>query len=157
MLWNQDRADAMNPVKVRTYREGDYPGIMALWEATDLGRPERGDDEATVERSIAMGGVMLIMCDPDNDDKIIGTSWLTFDGRRLLLHHFGIIPGYQGKGLSHILLKETLAVVREKGFQVKLEVHTTNKIALKLYREAGFEYLGDYDVYIIRDIQSIEI
>jgi len=29
--------------------------------------------------------------------------------------------------------------------------------AAALYRKAGFEYLGDYDVYIIRDIQSIEI
>ena len=24
-------------------------------------------------------------------------------------------------------------------------------------QKAGFEFLGDYDVYIIRDIQSIEI
>ena len=35
----------------------------SLWIATGLSRPERGDDEATVERSIAMGGQMLVMCD----------------------------------------------------------------------------------------------
>jgi ribosomal-protein-alanine N-acetyltransferase len=157
MLWNPLQPDRMQAVKVRPYRKGDYHGIMALWSATDLDRPERGDDEATVERTLAMGGAMLIMYDADNGDKIIGTSWLTFDGRRLLLHHFGIIPEYQGRGLSHILLKKTLSLVREKGYQVKLEVHTANKVALRLYREAGFEYLGDYDVYIIRDIQSIEL
>jgi hypothetical protein len=30
-------------------------------------------------------------------------------------------------------------------------------VAVELYRKAGFEFLGDYDVYIIRDVQSIEI
>ncbi len=37
---------------IREYRKGDFKGIMNLWIATGLSRPERGDDEATVERSI---------------------------------------------------------------------------------------------------------
>jgi len=147
----------MQSVRIRHYREGDYPGILAVWTATGLGRQERGDDGETIGRTLAMDGAMLIMYDAAKGDKIIGTSWLTCDGRRLHFHHFGILPEYQGKGLSHNLLKETLKIVKEKGYQVKLEVHTKNEIALKLYSEAGFEYLGDYDVYIIRDIQSIEI
>lgn len=142
---------------VRPYSKGDFPGIMELWEATALSRPERGDDEATVERSIALGGMMLVMCHGNEGGKIIGTSWMTFDGRRIHLHHFGIAPASQGKGLSGILLKESLKFVKEKGYQVKIEVHRNNKKAIQLYKKAGFEYLGDYDIYIIRNIQSIEI
>ena len=130
---------------------------MELWTVTGLSRPERGDDEATVERSIAMGGEMFVMTEEENGGMITGTSWLTFDGRRLHLHHFGIIPGHQGKGFSADLLRESLRFVKEKGYQVKLEVHRTNEKAVNLYKKAGFEYLGDYDVYIIRDIQSIEL
>ena len=144
-------------MEVRLYRRGDFPGIMEVWSATGLSRPERGDDEATIERSIAIGGTMLVMYDPDDAGLITGTSWLTFDGRRLHLHHFGIAPVHQGRGLSALLLRESLRVVKEKGFQVKLEVHRTNETAVTIYKKAGFEYLGDYDVYIIRDIQSIEI
>ena len=147
----------MAGITIRDYRKGDFPSIMDLWVATDMGRPERGDDEATVERSIAMGGQMLVMCIDDAATRIIGTSWLTFDGRRLLLHHFGIAPGYQGRGLAKLLLKETLRSVKKKGYQVKLEVHRTNHTAVHLYLRAGFEYLGDYDVYIIRDVQSLEV
>lgn len=143
-------------MKIRPYRKGDFTGIMEIWGATNLSRPERGDDEITIERSIAMGGALFVMCDEDDGDRIAGTSWLTFDGRRLHLHHFGIIPEHQGKGFSAGLLRESLRFVREKGFQVKLEVHRSNEIAVNLYKKAGFEYLGDYDVYIIRDIQSIE-
>jgi ribosomal protein S18 acetylase RimI-like enzyme len=147
----------MDGITVRHYSRGDFRGIMELWTATGLSRPERGDDEATIERSIALGGAMLVMCDGNNGDNIIGTSWMTFDGRRIHLHHFGITPSYQGRGLSQLLVKESLTFVREKGYQVKLEVHRTNEAAVQLYKKAGFEYLGDYDIYIIRDVQSIEI
>ena len=47
--------------------------------------------------------------------------------------------------------------IREKGFQVKLEVHVTNLKAINLYKKYGFEYLGDYKVYIIRDINDTDI
>ena len=142
---------------IREYHKGDFNAIMNLWMATGLSRPERGDDEATVERSIEMGGRMLVMCTEDPAQNIIGTSWMTFDGRRLHLHHFGIDPAFQGQGLAKELLRESLRFVKEKGYQVKLEVHRSNTVAVELYRKAGFEFLGDYDVYIIRDIQSIEI
>ena len=142
---------------IREYRKGDFNGIMNLWIATGLSRPERGDDEATVERSIEMGGRMLVMCPESPAEEIIGTSWMTFDGRRLHLHHFGIDPSFQRRGLARELLRESLRFVKEKGYQVKIEVHRSNAVAVELYRKAGFEYLGDYDVYIIRDIQSIEI
>ncbi|MCI0522032.1 MAG: GNAT family N-acetyltransferase [Bacteroidales bacterium] len=142
---------------IRPYRKGDFAAIMNLWTATGLGRPERGDDETTVERSIEIGGEMLVMCDESDSDRIIGTSWTTFDGRRLHLHHFGIDPLHQGKGLAKDLLRKALKFVKEKRCQVKLEVHRSNRAAINLYKGAGFEYLGDYDIYIIRDIQNIEV
>jgi ribosomal protein S18 acetylase RimI-like enzyme len=142
---------------IRDYQKGDFNGIMNLWMATGLSRPERGDDEATVERSIEMGGRMLVMCPESPAEEIIGTSWMTFDGRRLHLHHFGIDPVFQSRGLARELLRESLRFVKEKGYQVKLEVHRSNTAAIEFYRKAGFIYLGDYDVYIIRDIQSLEI
>lgn len=147
----------MKGITVRPYSRGDFNGIMELWTDTGLSRPERGDDEAAVERSITLGGSMLVMCDGSAGGNIIGSSWMTFDGRRIHLHHFGITPSYQGRGLSQLLLKESMMFVREKGYQVKLEVHRTNEAAVQLYKKAGFEYLGDYDIYIIRDVQSLEI
>lgn len=142
---------------VRPYRKGDFGSIMELWVATGMGRPDRGDGEETVERSVSMGGALLVMCAGEEGEKIIGTSWMTFDGRRIHLHHFGIQPAFQGQGLSKVLLRESLRFVKEKGYQVKLEVHRSDSKAVRIYKKAGFRYLGDYDVYIIRDLQSIDI
>jgi|WetSurMetagenome_2_1015567.scaffolds.fasta_scaffold00001_507 [ribosomal protein S18]-alanine N-acetyltransferase len=140
---------------IRNYQSGDYPGIMHLWKLTDLGKPERGDDERTIEGSISLGGCLLVMVENETG-LICGTSWMTFDGRRIHLHHFGILPEYQGKSLSRPLLKASLDFVRKKGYQVKLEVHKNNYKAINIYKNAGFKYLGDYDVYIIRDLNSIQ-
>jgi ribosomal protein S18 acetylase RimI-like enzyme len=40
---------------------------------------------------------------------------------------------------------------RESGLQIKLEVHKNNAIARQLYEKYGFKFLGDYDVFIVRE------
>lgn len=139
---------------IREYMENDYDGIIKFWEWTDMGSPERGDNKEIIENTIRIGGTLLVM-EEKGTGKIAGTSWMTFDGRRILLHHFGILPEFQGHGLSKILLKESLEFVKKKGYQVKLEVHSTNDKAINLYKKFGFRHLGEYNVYIIRDISIL--
>jgi ribosomal protein S18 acetylase RimI-like enzyme len=137
----------------REYRKGDFDGIRHLWNLTNMGNPKRGDDAATIEETIRVGGSLLILeeCATGN---IAGTSWMTYDGRRIHLHHFGILPVFQGQGLSKLLMDESLKFVRKKGCQVKLEVHRSNMKAINLYKKTGFTCLADYDVYIIREIRT---
>jgi ribosomal protein S18 acetylase RimI-like enzyme len=84
------------------------------------------------------------------DGTLVATSWMTFDGRRIHLHHFGVSPKFQRQGIGRQLAIASIAFAKEKGYQIKLEVHQTNTAAIKLYKGLGFQYLGDYDVYIIR-------
>ncbi len=139
---------------VRDYRDDDFEAVRDLWDETGTGNPARGDDEKTIKASVDIGGKMLVM-EKRATGRICGTSWMTFDGRRIHLHHFAILPQYQGKGLSKLLLNKSLDFVSSKGYQVKIEVHRSNTRAINLYRKAGFEYLGDYDVFMIRDLKKI--
>mgnify|MGYP001575359418 CR=1 FL=1 len=143
-----------NSFIIREYRKGDYKGISHLWKLTGMGNPKRGDNAKIIEESLKIGGKLLVLQEK-NSSNICGTSWMTFDGRRIHLHHFGILPEFQGKGLSKLLLDESLKFVKKKGYQVKLEVQKTNTKAINLYKKAGFKYLGDYDVYIVRDISKL--
>jgi ribosomal protein S18 acetylase RimI-like enzyme len=139
---------------VRDYRTDDFANLSNLWSLTDQAYNYRADNARTIRRSIRLGGKLLVLV--EQETKIIcGSAWMTFDGRRIHLHHFGILPEFQGRGLSKNLLKEALEFVKTKGCQVKIEVHQANYKAINLYKKAGFAYLGDFDVYIIRDLSKI--
>jgi ribosomal protein S18 acetylase RimI-like enzyme len=145
----------MHPdIKIREYSDSDFTEMMLLWESLGLGGAFRGDDVNAIGRAIRMGGQLLLMIEKSSD-SIVGTSWLTVDGRRTYLHHFGIKADYQGNGLAKILLDASLKLAKTYGMQIKLEVHKDNIKALDLYKKAGFTFLGDYQVYIIRDISGI--
>lgn len=139
----------MKTYKVREYRKEDYAQVMDLWMETELGNPARGDNDAVIENTLKIGGKLFVLTSTKNE-QIIGTSWITNDGRRLYLHHFGIKPSHQGQKLSHLLLKTSLDFAKEQNMQIKLEVHKDNIIANNLYENYGFKYLGDYKVLIIR-------
>ena len=143
----------MEEVSIRDFELQNFDGLSEVWSLANLGNPQRGDNLDIILQSISMGGKMLVAVNAD--DRVIGTSWMTFDGRRIHLHHFGVHPDYQRKGIGKLLVKESLQFVKQKGYQVKLEVHQSNIAAINLYKQFGFTFLGDYDVYIIRDLSSI--
>jgi ribosomal protein S18 acetylase RimI-like enzyme len=139
---------------IRDYSSSDYSEVVQLWESLGLGGVHRGDNEQAIEKTLEMGGRLLLIIE-DASNIIVGTSWLTIDGRRTYLHHFGIHTSFQNKGLAKMLLDASLQVAKSFGMQIKLEVHKDNAKALGLYSKAGFKYLGDYLVYIIRDISGL--
>ena len=134
---------------IRDYQSNDFPQVEVLWKDTGIHTVERGDTPWIIERCNALGGKFLVMEDPATG-KIVATSWLTWDGRRILLHHFAVLPSFRNQGHGRTLALESLAFAREKGYPVKLEVGRNNPSAIHLYRSLGFELLGDYDVYMIR-------
>ena len=136
---------------IRDYKKGDFMSLQNLWELTDMGQSERGDNEEVIERCNAMGGKLLIM-EIQDTKEIIGSSWMTWDGRRISLHHFGIMPTYQNRGFGTMLAEKSVEWIREKGQQVKLEVHKQNLPAKRLYENLGFISFEDYDIYMIRDV-----
>ena len=135
---------------IRDYRKEDYTQVLSIWESTGMGGKVRGDDEQVIERSIQMGGKLLIL-EKKTGGEIIGTSWMTYNGRRIYFHHFGIKPEFQKKGLGYNLGLASIKIAQEKKCQIKMEVHRSNLAGIKLYKKLGFDFLGDYRVLIMRD------
>ena len=140
-------------VHCRDFRAADWPAVRDLWEATGLGGAQRGDNAAMIATTLARGGRFLVL-EERAGGGLAGTAWLTNDGRRLHLHHFGISPARQGQGLGRLLLEEVLAAARDTGLQLKLEVHRDNARAQDLYRRNGFAGIGDYEILMVRDLSS---
>ncbi|MEX0988478.1 MAG: GNAT family N-acetyltransferase [Bacteroidales bacterium] len=140
---------------VRDYHPDDFNALFQLWESLEMAAGERGDNPAIIRQTLEKGGKLLVLEDPGTG-SIIGSSWMTFDGRRIFLHHFGIREDFQRKGLGTKLAVASLMFIKEKGYQVKLEVHKDNIAAIKLYEKAGFESFPDYDILMIRRPGEIE-
>ncbi len=136
---------------VRKFKTGDYNDVLNVWQQTNMGGANRGDNMSVIENTIKNGGVLFVL-EETTTQSVVGTSWITNDSRRLYLHHFGILPYYQGKGLSNLLMKESMEFAQNLKLQIKLEVHKDNFKARSLYKKYRFKYLGDYEVFIVRDI-----
>jgi ribosomal protein S18 acetylase RimI-like enzyme len=136
---------------VRTFVDLDYDSVLAVWKQTDMGGAHRGDNLEVILNTLENGGELFVLIEKSSD-RVIGTSWVTNDNRRLYLHHFGILPKFQGQGLSNLLMDESMKFAHKLKLQIKLEVHKDNKIARSLYQKFGFKYLGDYEVFIVREI-----
>lgn len=141
--------------RVRDFGPGDFPQVEAIWREAGMAAPNRGDTAEVVDRSLRLEGARLFVLEDVASGRLAGSSWLTCDGRRLHLHHFAVAAGLRGRGLAKILLDASLGQAKRMGLQVKLEVHKSNAPAVELYRRAGFETIGDYEVYIIRDLTKI--
>ncbi len=135
---------------IRDYRQSDFPQVEVLWKETCIYTEERGETDTIIQRCNSHGGKFLVMEDPATS-LIVGTSWLTFDGRRVLLHHFAIKPSSQGKGLGQSLALESLKFARELDCPMKLEVHQDNQPAISLYKSLGFLAFEDYNIFMILD------
>lgn len=133
---------------IRDYRPGDFPQVEELWKQTGIYTVERGDTSEIIMQCTEMGGKFLVMEDPSTG-SVAGTSWMSYDGRRIHLHHFAVQPYLQGKGLGRLLAVASLKFASEQNCPMKLEVHSKNLPAVNLYKSLGFTVFEDYDVYMI--------
>ena len=150
-LQNYELMKEKKTVSFRDYTSDDFNEVMNLWKLTGMGAKERGDDNEVIMRTLNAGGKFIIM---QQNTKIIGTAWLTHDNRRTFLHHFGVLPDFQGQGLSKKLMNECMKLIKEIGYQVKLEVNKENFKALNLYRKYSFLDFSDYELMILRKISD---
>ncbi len=133
---------------IRDYREADYQDLVELWKSLNLGRPERGDNRQVIEQTLKHDGKLLVAI---HKNQLIGSVWITNNGRRLYLHHMGVAEEFQGMGIGKKLLEKSLQFAETMKMQIKLEVHQTNENAAALYRKYGFEPLDGYQVLINRN------
>jgi ribosomal protein S18 acetylase RimI-like enzyme len=126
-----------------------FEAVAKIWSETCVGNPARGDTFASVAATLAHGGKLFTV---HSTDGLVGVCWITDDGRRLYLHHMAIAPMHQGRGHAKVLMDRAIEYAQERGLQMKLEVHRDNARARKLYQAYGFASLGDYEVFIRRDL-----
>lgn len=135
-------------MKIRHYQESDFPNLNKLWLDSGVGSPARNDTAEAIQECLRIGGALFLL---ENENQIVGSAWITYDGRRFYLHHMAVSPKFQNKGLGKMLMDKVIDFAKEKKIQMKLEVNRHNARAIHLYEKYGFCNLREYDTYIVRD------
>jgi ribosomal protein S18 acetylase RimI-like enzyme len=138
----------MEILLLRDFQKKDFAEIESLWQDTGVGSSHRGDDLDCVERTLKRGGRLLVA---EIDGKIVSTCWLSYDGRRLMLHHMAVNSAYQRRGLGRKMLRESMEYARQLNAQLKLEVDKTNPGAIELYSKGGLKVLEQFQIMTLRN------
>jgi len=132
-----------------TFNKEIFDQISELWMSTGVGNPQRGDNFEVVNITLNNKGKILTAWE---NDRLVGTCWLTSDNRRLYLHHMAVHPDLQNKKIGHSLMQEAIKYGKACQLQMKLEVNEQNPMAIHLYKKYGFNFIEHYIPMIKREI-----
>jgi ribosomal protein S18 acetylase RimI-like enzyme len=95
----------------------------------------------------------LALIENKESAEIVASCWLTYDGRRLYLHHLAVATDYRRRGLGRKLMRYAVEYAEHLNAQLKLEVAKSNDPAISLYRDHVFQTLDGYQLMIRRGIR----
>lgn len=123
----------------------------ALGQSPELIAAGRGDNLDCVHQTLLQGGKFFVV---ESAGELLGCCWLTFDGRRLYLHHMAVRKDCRRRGIGALLMERAIQLARERNVQLKLEVSEGNQAAIALYGKFQLKKLENYQVMIRRDTRS---
>lgn len=128
-------------LSTRALRAADYAAVVHLWRQTEGVEVAEGDDEASIagylKRNPELSRVAL------DGPTIVGAVLCGHDGRRGLIYHLAVQPGYRGKGLGKRLVAECLAGLRASGIaRALILVARDNEPGREFWIAQGFEEIA---------------
>jgi hypothetical protein len=124
------------PIKIRSARDGDVAGLVALWEACGLTRawndPQK---DITFARAGPASDVLVGVI----GDAIVASVMVGHDGHRGAVYYVSVDPTRQGEGLGRAIMAAAEDWLRERGvWKLNLLVRTGNDKAAGFYEEIGY-------------------
>ena len=98
-------------VEIRDYKAEDFESVYSLWLKTGVTDKKRSDSSEMIESTFQRGGKLFIL---ENKGAIIGSTWITNDGRRLYLHHCCVEKKFQNQGYGDLMVKKSLEFANNK-------------------------------------------
>lgn len=143
--------------RVREYVNQDAESIFILWNHLAMNDEERRDSPEVIRQTLTRCEGKLYLAEEIKTKRIIGTAWITCDGRRMHLHHYGVHADFRNKGIGTQLLNTCVEYSKTSGYQLRLEVHKSNLIAKRIYHKFGFKLYHDYDIFVLRENEGYGI
>ena len=124
--------------EVRSYRDSDEPGVVALWAVVFPDDPPWNEPSLVIRRKRSVQADLFLVA--TRDSAIVGTVLAGFDGCRGWVHHLAVAPDSRRNRVGSSLMREAAARLRALGApKVNLQVRASNEEAVRFYESLGFK------------------
>ena len=128
-------------MQLREFKLEDYDAVRALWEqypnALGIGRSDAREE---IVKKLERDPDLFLVA--EDAAKIVGTVIGGFDGRRGLIYHLAVDPGYRGQGLGRALMAEVERRLSDRGcLRAYLLVKPENLDVIDYYARLGWEQM----------------
>jgi ribosomal protein S18 acetylase RimI-like enzyme len=138
-----------NGVVVRTFRIGDYEGVVALWRRTEGVGLNESDTRRAIADYLRRNPRMSFVA--ERDGRIIGAVLCGHDGRRGYLHHLAVAKRHRQRGLGRQLVDACLAKLRQRGIQrCNIFIFANNAAGMKFWAHTGWKLRTELRLMQIR-------
>ncbi len=124
---------------IEPLRIDDYDELLILWDRTGL--PYEKDDRdsrESIERQILDDNLIILILKHEN--RIIGSSIGSFDGRKGWINRVAVDPEFRGRRLATRLIEKTEAFLSEKGVRViGALIEDENFPSMSAFQHCGYE------------------
>ncbi len=116
----------------------DYARAVRLWQSMERGvRIGHSDTPQEIQKKLERDPELFLVAEAG--DEIIGTVIGGYDGRRGMIYHLAVHPGYRGQGIGGSLMDEVERRLRAKGCRrCYLMVTPDNVEAMQYYQRRGW-------------------
>ena len=91
----------------------DYDAALDIWRVSDGVRVGPSDTPEEIRRKLERDPDLFLVA--EENAQVIGTIIGAFDGRRGMIYHLAVHPGFRKRGIGAALLKEVEARLIAKG------------------------------------------
>jgi ribosomal protein S18 acetylase RimI-like enzyme len=116
----------------------DYPAVRSLWEGMEKGIGlGRSDTLEEIGKKAARDPDLFLVAEAAGE--LVGTVIGGYDGRRGLIYHLAVAPGFRKQGLATRLMDEVEGRLRQKGcLKSYLLLLDGNEEAASFYEKRGW-------------------
>lgn len=130
----------MSEITIRPYRSADEAGVIALWEACGLVRPQN-DPRKDIARKLRVNPEWFLVA--ERAGEVVGAVMAGYEGHRGWINYLGVAPALRRSGLGRRLMDEAEARLRAAGCpKINLQVRPDNQDVIKFYEAIGFKVEG---------------
>lgn len=126
-------------MNTRQAAKEDFDILYTLWQKASLQLYSKEDEFKRYVDMLSLNPDLCFLILND-EKKIIGSIFGTFDGRTASIHRLAILPEQQKQGLGKSLIRLLEETLRKRGIKkLSAQIHVSNSHVVPFYEKLGFQ------------------